>query len=159
MANIDDEELNKIVSAARKARGGKPAKYQELEKYAESIEKLIDNDVQLPFILKWLLKEKGEKLVLNTLRKFVIRKIGRDRYEQYLARNGWQKSKRSKPTGAAEKVPAAQKMTPVETENAGTPFTGKSAKQRRDEVANKWCPNDSEPLSPLLSNIIKGEVK
>lgn len=108
MANIDDEELNKIVSAARKARGGKPAKYQELERYAGSIEKLIDNDIQLPFILKWLLAEKGEKLVLNTLRKFVIKKIGRDRYEQYLARNGWQKSKRSKSgshsAGAAEKI-------------------------------------------------------
>lgn len=99
MVDIGDEELNKIVSAARKARGGKPAKYPELEKYGDSIEKLIENDVQLPFILKWL-EEKGEKLVLNTLRKFVIRKIGRDRYEKYLARNGWLKSKRSKSTEA-----------------------------------------------------------
>jgi len=49
--------------------------------------------------------------------------------------------------------------TAPEIENAGGPFAGKSAKQRRDEVASKWCPNDSEPLSPLLSNIIKGEVK
>ena len=54
MTNIDDEELNKIVSAAQKARGGKPAKYPELEKYRDSIEKLIENNVQLPFILKWL---------------------------------------------------------------------------------------------------------
>lgn len=108
MTKLDDEELEKIVAAAKKARGGKPAKYQELEKYVDSIEKLIDNDVQLPFILKWLLEEKGEKLVLNTLRKFVIRKIGRDRYEQYLARNGWQKSPRikpgSKPAGTAVKA-------------------------------------------------------
>lgn len=96
MVDISDEELEKIVSAARKAKGGKPAKYPELEKYRDSIEKLIDNDVQLPFILKWLQEEKGEKLVLNTLRKFVIRKIGRERYEQYLTRNGWLKSKRGK---------------------------------------------------------------
>lgn len=107
MTELNDDELGKIVAAAKKARGGKPAKYPSLDKYGESIERLIDNDVQLPFILKWLLEEKGEKLVLNTLRKFVIKKIGRDRYEQYLARNGWQKSKRSKPgskpAGAAEK--------------------------------------------------------
>lgn len=100
MTNIDDEELNKIVSAARKARGGKPAKYPELEKYRDSIEKLIENNVQLPFILKWLIDEQGEMLVLNTLRKFVVMKIGRDRYEQYLARNGWLKSKKSKQTTA-----------------------------------------------------------
>lgn len=107
MTGLSDKELEKLVSAARRTRGGKPAKYPALEKYGESIVKLIDSDVQLPFVLKWLLEEKGERLVLNTLRKFVIKKIGRDRYEQYLARNGWQKSKRSKSgsnsAGAAEK--------------------------------------------------------
>lgn len=110
MTNIDDEELNKIVSAARKARGGKPAKYTELERYAESIEKLIDSDVQLPFILKWLVEEKGERLVLNTLRKYVTRKIGRDRYEQYLARNGWLKTKRVK-AGTTKAVEAGTTKT------------------------------------------------
>ena len=108
MTELNDEELEKIVAAAKKARGGKPAKYPSLDKYGASIEKLIDNDVQLPFILKWLLEEKGEKLVLNTLRKFVIKKIGRDNYEQYLARNGWQKSQRNKsgsnPAGAVVKI-------------------------------------------------------
>lgn len=76
--------------------------------------------------------------------------------------NRIRKERATQPTG---KVPAAlvastaPEMTPVETENAGTTFAGKSAKRRRDEVANRWCPNDSEPLSPLLNNIIKGEVK
>lgn len=96
MSELNEKELEELVCAARQTRGGKPAKYPSLEKYGESILKLIDSDVQLPFILKWLVEEKGEKLVLNTLRKYVIRKIGRNRYEKYLARNGWMKNKRAK---------------------------------------------------------------
>lgn len=87
-------ELAKVVSEARKHRGGKPAKYPGLEKYGDSIVKLLDSDVQLPYILKWLVEEKKEDLVLNTLRKYVILKVGRDGYENYLRRNGWMKSKR-----------------------------------------------------------------
>lgn len=105
MSDLDEIELEKLVNAARQTRGGKPAKYPSLEKFGESIVKLIDSDVQLPFILKWLVEEKGERLVLNTLRKYVIRKIGRDRYEQYLARNGWLKTKRAK-AGATKAVEA-----------------------------------------------------
>ena len=55
-------ELAKVVSEARKHRGGKPAKYPGLEKYGDSIVKLLDSDVQLPYILKWLVEEKKEDL-------------------------------------------------------------------------------------------------
>lgn len=87
-------ELAKVVREARKHRGGKPAKYPGLEKYGDSITKLLESDVQLPYILKWLIEEKKEVLVLNTLRKYVILKIGRGGYEDYLKRNGWMKSKK-----------------------------------------------------------------
>ena len=119
MTKLDDEELHKIVSAARKARGGKPAKYMTLEKYADGIEKLINNNVQLPFILKWLVEENGEQLVLNTLRKFVVRKIGRECYEQYLARNGWQKTKKSSTTKVGNGNVAQASTATEATSNLG----------------------------------------
>lgn len=101
MNELDSDELAKIVSEARKNRGGKPAKYPRLEKYGESIVQLLENDVQLPYILKWLIEEKDENLVLNTLRKYVVRKIGRYAYEDYLKRNGWLKTKKTTTTTGA----------------------------------------------------------
>lgn len=100
-------ELAKVVSEARKHRGGKPAKYPGLEKYGDSITKLLESDVQLPYILKWLIEEKKEVLVLNTLRKYVILKIGRGGYEDYLKRNGWMKSRKAQPLDAGTATPPA----------------------------------------------------
>lgn len=104
MDELDNEELVRIVNEARKLRGGKPAKYPHLEKYGESIVKLLERDVQLPYILKWLTEDKGEELVLNTLRKYVVRKIGRDAYENYLKRNGWLKTKKTQSAPETETV-------------------------------------------------------
>ncbi len=44
---ITDDELADVVRIARKERGGKSVKYIELEKYRESIVKLMQQDVQL----------------------------------------------------------------------------------------------------------------
>lgn len=95
MNGFNDDELAKKVSEARKSRGGKPAKYPQLKKYEVNILQLIESDVQLPFILKWLIEDKNENLVLNTLRKYVVREIGRPAYEVYLKRNGWMKNKKT----------------------------------------------------------------
>lgn len=100
---LDDLELSRLIKQANLSRGGKPAKYPQLDKHVEIV-KLIENDVQLPFILKWLFDEKGEKLVLNTLRKYVVFKIGRPAYEAYLKRNGWMKTKRKPEGGVAKKI-------------------------------------------------------
>src|SRR5476651_2556944 len=89
----DDNAIEKLVMEARAQRGGKPAKYIHLEQFSE-IEKLVAADVQLPFILKWLADEKKVSIVLNTLRKYVIFKIGRPDYDEYLKRNGWLKTKK-----------------------------------------------------------------
>ena len=95
MNGFNDDELAKKVSEARQSRGGKPAKYPLLKKYQVNILQLIKSDVQLPFILKWLVEDKNENLVLNTLRKYVVRAIGRAEYEEYLKRNGWMKNKKT----------------------------------------------------------------
>ncbi|MES2579411.1 MAG: hypothetical protein V4552_02615 [Pseudomonadota bacterium] len=118
MNELDSDELARLVSDARKSRGGKPAKYPQLEIYGVSIVKLLECDVQLPFILKWLIEEKNEDLVLNTLRKYVVRKIGRDAYEDYLKRNGWMKNKRttkatSEKTALTTETIAQEKSTPL----------------------------------------------
>jgi len=99
---LDDLELSRLIKQANLSRGGKPAKYPQLDKHVEIV-RLIENDVQLPFILKWLFDEKGEKLVLNTLRKYVVFKIGRPAYEAYLKRNGWMKTKRKHDAGKTNK--------------------------------------------------------
>lgn len=119
-----NDELAKIVSEAKKHRGGIPPKYDLLDKYGEDILKLIESNVQLPFILKWLIDEKKEKLVLNTLRSYVIKKIGRDQYENYLKRNGWLKSKKA---GVVAKAESPQKETIV-TEPTAVLKTSESEK-------------------------------
>lgn len=96
MNEIDNEKLAKLVIDAMSKRGGKPTKYTGYDKYPEIIE-LINRDVQLPYILKWLTEKNGEKLVLNTLRKYVVFKIGRVAYEEYLKRNGWLKPRKTLP--------------------------------------------------------------
>lgn len=109
---MDDSEISKPVEQANLTRGGKPAKYPHLDKYPEIVT-LIENNVQLPFILKWLLDQKGEKLALNTLRKYVVFKMGRAAYEAFLKRNGWLKTKRNlatpKSAATAEALPEARK--------------------------------------------------
>lgn len=74
-------------------------KYTSLEIHRDSIVELMQNDVQLPVILRWLRERHGVELVLNTLRKFVVKRIGRDAYDDYLQRNGW-----SKPARAARRA-------------------------------------------------------
>jgi len=106
---LDDLELSRLIKQANLSRGGKPAKYPQLDKYGEIV-KLIENDVQLPFILKWLFEEKGEKLVLNTLRKYVVFKIGRPAYEAYLKRNGWMKTKKKPGGGITKKEEAVSEI-------------------------------------------------
>lgn len=89
---ISAAEILEVVQMA--SRGGKPVRYTTLGKYKESICDLMGHDAPLTAIKTWLDKKHGEKLALNTLRKFVIREIGQETYAEYLYRNGWQKSKR-----------------------------------------------------------------
>ena len=88
-------ELAKIVSEAKKSKAANVSKDDLLKKYKDSILKLIDNDVQMHLIHKWLVDDKKEKLAANTLRSFIVKEIGREKYEDYLKRNGWLKVRRA----------------------------------------------------------------
>ena len=138
----NSDDIEQLVIQARAQRGGKPTKYVHLDKYSE-IEKLIAADVQLPFILKWLIEEKKERLVLNTLRKYVVFKIGRPAYDEYLKRNGWLKKKRVvKPISpSADNVPSPVSPTINEKTGqnplralSGTPAEGNHIPKAKFEV-------------------------
>ncbi len=75
-------------------RGGKAMKYMRLEEFRESIIEMMQHDIALPLVLRWLKNEHEVVMVPNTLRKFITKRIGRDSYNEYLQRNGWLKAKR-----------------------------------------------------------------
>ena len=107
---ISDSDLAEVIRVARQERGGKAAKYTSLERYRESILKLMQQDVQLSHILRWLKEKHGEQLVLNTLRKYIVWNIGRSIYDEYLLRNSWLKN-RSNPNTKQPAQPPAQAAT------------------------------------------------
>jgi hypothetical protein len=100
MKNISDHDVGELLRTSMAQRGGKPAKYIALGAYRETIVKLMDLNVQLNLIRDWLVEKQGEQLVVNTLRKYIIRSIGRDFYDEYLKRNGWTKTRRTPQPGA-----------------------------------------------------------
>lgn len=95
MPDISDEELQKLEQVAGQRRGGKPIKYLELAAHRDSIVKAMQRDIPLPVLLDWLRTNRGVSVVLNTLRKYVVKRIGRDAYDEYLRRNGWNKPLRT----------------------------------------------------------------
>jgi hypothetical protein len=65
----------------------------------------VNADVALTVIRDWLEEKQNIKVVLNTLRKFVVSQIGRETYDLYLRRNGWAKSVRKTGAGNAVNLP------------------------------------------------------
>lgn len=102
MPDISDEELQKLEQVAGQRRGGKPIKYMELAVHRDSILKAMQRDIPLPVLLDWLRENRDISVVLNTLRKYVVKQIGRDFYDEYLRRNGW-----IRPSKRARKLPSA----------------------------------------------------
>lgn len=148
MIEVDDPKILEAMQALSQDKSReKRSAIARLRGNFNGIELALSKGVKLKAIWEQFEKE-GYGIPLKTFESAVNR-IQKERATQPTEKRDLQ---------LAEKVPATL-VASIAIENAGTPFTGKSAKQRRDEVASKWCPNDSEPLSPLLSNIIKGEVK
>ena len=110
MPEISDEELKTLEQVAGQRRGGKPIKYLELAAHRDTIVKAMQRDIPLPVLLDWLQENRDIAVVLNTLRKYVVKKIGRDFYDEYLRRNGWSKpartARRATQTTAPENVAA-----------------------------------------------------
>lgn len=107
---------------------------------------MIENDVSLPFILNWLIEKKGEKLVLRTLRKYVVFKIGRPAYEKYLKRNGWFKTKESAPKAFNKKN---------ETEMSPLPNKGLATKE---EQGNRVDPGPGKISESDLKKLARNPI-
>lgn len=105
MPDISDEELQKLQQVAGQRRGGKPIKYMELAAHRDSILKAMQRDIPLSVILEWLRESRDISVVLNTLRKYVVKQIGRDFYNEYLHRNGWIRSSKQPLKPAAAMIP------------------------------------------------------
>lgn len=144
MNEVDDPKILQAMQALSQDKSReKRSAIARLRGNFNGIELALSKGVKLKAIWEQFEKE-GYGIPLRTFESAVNR-IRKERTTQPKA-------------PAALVASTAPEIAPVEIENAGVPFAGKSKKQRRNEVASKWCP-DSEPLSPLLSNIIKGEVK
>lgn len=85
-----------------------------LVEHQTSIKKLMDLNVSLPVMLEWLLGEKKIDTTLPALRRFVRREFGDEFYNNFVARNGWQKAKHEKSLSSARTPgkPAKQKSEP-----------------------------------------------
>lgn len=115
---MDDAELRRLMDISQKQRGGKPTKYPLLDPVTGELEQLIENNVSLVVIRDWLEEKKGISVVLNTLRKFIILKVGREKYDAYLLRNGWAKNIHGKRISKQAK-PATSKPASASPANVG----------------------------------------
>lgn len=99
-----DGDLDALAERTR-SRASKPRKFQSLAAHDADIRKAMRRDISLPILLDWLRAHRGVDVALNTLRKYVVSAVGRPAYDDYIARNGWQRSPRqpkpSRPSGAS----------------------------------------------------------
>ncbi|MET3122299.1 hypothetical protein AAKU67_001893 [Oxalobacteraceae bacterium GrIS 2.11] len=66
---------------------------KNLEEHLDLIKKMMDADISLPVVYEWLV-DHGIDTSLTTLRRFVIKKFGKNFYLDFVERNGWQKRAR-----------------------------------------------------------------
>jgi hypothetical protein len=95
---MKESEFQRLIELSHERRGDKASKYPILEPAFPDIQKLLNADVALTVIRDWLEEKQNIKVVLNTLRKFVVLHIGRETYDLYLRRNGWAKNIHEKRT-------------------------------------------------------------
>ena len=104
MTNSEFDELKKQTLLRQRQKAN-------LVEHETAIKKLLDLDVSLPVILEWLIEKKKIRTTLPALRRFVKRTLGKAFYDDFLVRNGWQKTKQEKSSflGRASAIPAKQK--------------------------------------------------
>lgn len=124
-----------------------------LIEHEAAIKKLMDLDVSLPVILEWLVGEKQIVTTLPALRRFVNRSFGEAFYEEFTARNGWQKTKPQKtfPSARVGKTPVpihAGQERGGEAEMSGVTRSVESMLdgKRRDDFTKQYL-----PINPLIS--------
>ncbi len=68
----------------------------ELVEFDAQLKEMMDLNISLPVVLGWLEKE-GKKTTLPALRRYVKRVFGNAHYDDFVQRNGWQKTKAGEP--------------------------------------------------------------
>lgn len=76
----------------------------DLSAFSSKLKEMMDLNISLPVQLGWLEKQ-GKKTTLPALRRFVNREFGEEKYEAFMRRNGWIKTK--KVQAISPKAPAA----------------------------------------------------
>jgi hypothetical protein len=146
---MEKDSKNDLVQALRAgAQGTARSKAARLREIIDEVEAAKSRGLGHKQIVA-ILEGRGLSFTLGTF-EITLHRIQKNRREREASPR-----EKSKPRVAPD-APAPG-MASAEIENAEA-FAGKSAKQKREEVARKWCP-DHEPLNPLLSTIIKGVTK
>jgi len=87
---IDETMISEMLEETRRRQ-----RTTDFTLFRERIEEMMRLNISLPVILDWL-KKSGKDTTLPALRRFVVRAFGEDCYDNYVARNGWKKSKKKK---------------------------------------------------------------
>lgn len=150
---ITEDELDELAAASRGRWPGKPAKYQSLNAYRNDINRAIQRDVSLPVLLDWLRANRGVDVSLNTLRKYVIRFLGRDVYDAFLERNdaGRAAVRNRKPRPTQQQVaPVVRRpREPVAPPNNTGNTNSRAA---REQIADRYLSVDTNPLIKQKGN-------
>lgn len=129
MTEIDFDGLQKRTLLRQRRK-------TNLVEHQASIKKLMDLDVSLPVMLEWLLNEKKVETTLPALRRFVRKTFGEEFYNNFAARNGWQKSKHEKSSSSARmlKKPEKQKAEPFTPQSGVTQEDLKAIARRKVDL-------------------------
>ncbi|MDQ1835206.1 hypothetical protein [Massilia scottii] len=65
----------------------------DLSAFDARLKEMMDLNISLPVILTWL-QEQDKTTTLPALRRYIRRQFGDDLYDDFLVRNGWQRTKK-----------------------------------------------------------------
>jgi hypothetical protein len=84
------------IEALRLKTKEKQRRKTDLARFDPTLKQMMDADISLPVILTWLFEEKQTETTLPALRRYIRRVFGEEFYENFLFRNGWQRTKQQR---------------------------------------------------------------
>ena len=110
----------------------------DLAEFNVTLREMMELNISLPVILGWLEKQ-GQATTLPALRRYIRRVFGEAFYDEFLVRNGWQRTKQEhekrKTMGEKAVLPLPSMTTEKKTDT--------DIKSRLQALAPKTKPNDS----------------
>ena len=88
---MNESELQQLLDETQRRQRRKT----DLTEFEPAIKEMMDANVSLPVLLSWL-EKKGKVTTLPALRRYVRRVFGEDFYDEFVKRNGWQRTKELK---------------------------------------------------------------